>query len=221
MPENMSYEQGALIEPLAVAVHAVGRTTSVKAGSCVAVIGAGPIGLLVAAAAYAQGATQCVLFDININRLNFAKTYLPSIKTIELPLKPKTEASLAWAQDYVHTHLTEYEDKVDAVFECTGIESSIGLSMYLSRRGGTVMLIGLGTSQCMMPIDLISTREIDVLGNFRYSHVHPQAIAMISEGKIPTEGLVSHKFSLKETLLAFETVKKGGEGVIKVQIGDF
>ncbi|KAG2213110.1 hypothetical protein INT47_011259 [Mucor saturninus] len=221
LPDNMSYEQGALIEPLAVAVHAVGRTNTVKVGSCVAVIGAGPIGLLVAAAAYAQGATQCVLFDINSNRLSFATSYLPTIKTVLLPLKPPTETSLAWAQAYVEKHLGDYAEKIDAVFECTGIESSVGLSMYLARRGGVVMLIGMGTSQCMMPIDLISTREIDVLGNFRYSHVHPKAIAMISEGKIPTKGLVSHKFALKDTLAAFETVKKGGEGVIKVQIGDF
>lgn len=217
----MSYEQGALIEPLAVAVHAVGRTSTVKAGSCVAVIGAGPIGLLVAAAAYAQGATKCMLFDINSSRLNFAKTYLPGIETIELPLKAKAEESLAWAQQYVEKNLARFAETIDAVFECTGIESSVGLSMYLVRRGGVVMLIGMGTSQCMMPIDLISTREIDVLGNFRYSHVHPKAIEMISQGKIPTDGLVSHKFSLKDTLIAFGTVKKGGEGVIKVQIGDF
>ncbi|GAA5813812.1 hypothetical protein MFLAVUS_007299 [Mucor flavus] len=223
MPDNMTYEQGALIEPLAVAVHSVCRTRTVKKGSCVAIIGAGPIGLLVAATAYAEGASKCILFDINESRLDFSKTYLPQIETITLPKKGCESSILEWAQDHVQNTLKGRiePETIDAVFECTGVETSVGLSMYLVRRGGVVMLIGLGTSQCLMPIDLISTREIDVLGNFRYSNVHQQAITMVSENKIPTHGLVSHKFPLNQTLSAFELLKKGGENVIKVQIGDF
>ncbi|KAG2229597.1 hypothetical protein INT48_007021 [Thamnidium elegans] len=223
MPDSMTYEQGALVEPLAVAVHSVGRTRTVKKGSCVAIIGAGPIGLLVAATVYAQGASKCILFDINESRLDFSKTYLPRIETVMLPKKSCESSILEWAQDHVQNTLIGCiePETIDAVFECTGVETSVGLSMYLVRRGGVVMLIGLGSSQCLMPIDLISTREIDVLGNFRYSNVHRQAITMISENKIPTDGLVSHKFSLDQTLSAFELLKKGGENVIKVQIGDF
>lgn len=224
----MTYEQGALIEPLAVAVHAIRRTTQVvKSGSCVAVIGAGPIGLLVAAAAFAQGATRCVIFDINPSRLAFAMTYLPAIETIELPkrLNDDVLTCLEWAKQLVENTLfkskTLKPETIDCVYECTGVEASIGLAMHLVRRGGIVMLIGMGTSQCMMPIDLISTREIDVLGNFRYSHAHQKAIDMVSQGKISTGGLVSHRFALKDTLDAFQLVKRGDEGVIKVQIGSF
>lgn len=222
----MSYEQGALIEPLAVAVHAVGRTTStVKPGSCVAILGAGPIGLFVAAAAFAQGARRCVMFDINEQRLSFAKNdYLSdkNVEIIQLPVKNPDDGSscLEWAQEIVESKLvrdTVQAETIDAVFECTGVETSVGLSMFLVCRGGIVMLIGMGTSQCMMPIDLISTREIDVLGNFRYSGVHKKAIEMVSQGQISTIGLVTHKFTLRDAVAAYELSEKH----IKIQIGDF
>lgn len=216
MPDNMTYEQGALIEPLAVAVHAVKRTP-VDANSSVVIIGAGPIGLLVAAVARAKGAS-CLVMDINQKRLDFARVYLPSIKTELLPLPPKTDA-LAWSEQQA-VLLQLSADTIDAVFECTGAETSISLAMHIVRRGGVVMLIGMGTVQCVLPIDLISTREIDVKGNFRYANVHPEAIALVSDGQIPTEGLVSHRFPLEEAVIAFEQAKQSSD-VIKIQIGSF
>lgn len=216
MPDNMTYEQGALIEPLAVAVHAVKRTP-VDENSSVVIIGAGPIGLLVAAVARAKGAS-CLVMDINQKRLDFAQVYLPSIKTELLPLPPKTDA-LSWAEKQ-SALLQLNVDTIDVVFECTGVETSIGLAMHIVRRGGVVMLIGMGTVQCVMPIDLISTREIDVKGNFRYANVHPEAIALVSEGKISTEGLVSHRFPLEKAAIAFEQAKQSSD-VIKIQIGSF
>ncbi|KAL0137196.1 GroES-like protein [Mucor lusitanicus] len=211
MPDSMTFEQGALIEPVAVAVHAVKRTP-VEAGSSVIVIGAGPVGLLVAAVACAQGASHCLVMDIDQARLDFAQQYLPGIKTELLPVPPTTDA-LAWAEQQA-VLLQLSADSIDVVFECTGAETSICLAMHTVRRGGVVMLIGMGTVQCVMPIDLVLTREIDVKGNFRYAQAHHEAIALVANGRVSTKGLVTHRFALEQAAEAFEQAKHA----IKVHI---
>jgi L-iditol 2-dehydrogenase len=224
MSEEMSYQDGALIEPLAVAVHSVNRTP-IKQGSHALVFGAGPIGLLVAATVYAKGAKQVTIFDINEHRLAFAKEYLPQIKTVQLPLASSdTEDVLAWSQELIEKLVADGtidRELIDVCFECTGVESCIQMAMFSARRGGVVMLIGLGKGRALLPTEVMSVREVDVRGNFRYAHAYPEAIDLVSQGKVPVQGLVTHQFKLEDTLEAFGTVMRGGAGVVKVQIGDF
>jgi threonine dehydrogenase-like Zn-dependent dehydrogenase len=224
MSETMTYQDGALIEPLAVAVHSVSRTP-VTQGSNALVFGAGPIGLLVAATVYAKGANQVTIFDINEHRLAFAKEYLPQIQTVQLPLPPKdTPDLLAWSQELIEKMVqsgTFDRELIDVCYECTGVDTCIQMAMFSARRGGVVMLIGLGKGSALLPTEVMSVREVDVRGNFRYCHAYPEAIQLVSQGKVPLNGLVTHQFKLADTLEAFETVMKGGAGVVKVQIGDF
>jgi L-iditol 2-dehydrogenase len=224
MSESMTYQDGALIEPLAVAVHSVSRTP-VTQGSNALVFGAGPIGLLVAATVFAKGASQVTIFDINEHRLAFAKEYLPQIQTVQLPLPPKdTPDLLAWSQELIENMVqsgTFDRELIDVCYECTGVESCIQMAMFSARRGGVVMLIGLGKGSALLPTEVMSVREVDVRGNFRYCHAYPEAIQLVSQGKVPLKGLVTQQFKLEDTLEAFETVMKGGAGVVKVQIGDF
>ncbi|CAM0139504.1 hypothetical protein VKS41_004683 [Umbelopsis sp. WA50703] len=224
MPDTMTYQDGALIEPLAVAVHSVNKTP-IKQGSHALVFGAGPIGLLVAATAYAKGAEHVTIFDINEHRLQFATEYLPKIKTVQLPL-PESDTSdlLAWSQQIIEKLVTDGtidREKIDICFECTGVESCIQMAMFSARRGGLVMLIGLGKGRASLPTEVMSVREVDVRGNFRYAHAYPEAIELASQGKVPLGGLVTQQYKLEDTLEAFEKVMKGGAGVVKVQIGDF
>jgi threonine dehydrogenase-like Zn-dependent dehydrogenase len=220
MPETMSFEQGALVEPLSVAVHAVSRTPVTK-GSNVVVIGAGAVGLLVAAVAYAEGATHCTILDINSDRLEFAENYLPGVQTIRLDMKNDPDQSpLDWAADQVDV-LKIDRHTVDVVFECTGVETSVALSVHLARPGGVSMLIGMGKGRCVIPTELVTMQEISLLGTFRYCNSHAKAIELVSQGKVPTEGLVTHRFALKNAADAFEMAKSAQKGVIKVQIGDF
>ncbi|KAI8141887.1 sorbitol dehydrogenase [Fennellomyces sp. T-0311] len=220
MPETMRFEDGALIEPLSVAVHAVGRTP-VKQGSMVAIFGAGPVGLLTAAAAYAQGASQCLVLDINASRLAFAATYLPNIQPVVMPTTTTGDKDvLDWAQVQSETIKKQFSE-VDVAFDCTGVETCINIAVFLTRPGGTVMLIGMGKRSTVMPTDIIVTRQVDVLGNFRYANTYPKAIDLVQQGAVPLDGLVTHRFALEDTLQAFELAKKNAEGVIKIQIGDF
>ncbi|KAI8883834.1 GroES-like protein [Backusella circina FSU 941] len=222
MPETMTFEQGALIEPLSVAVHAVSRTPLTK-GSNAVVIGAGAVGLLVSAVAYAEGATQCTILDINSDRLAFAEKYLPGIRTIQLDMKKEpdsVQSPLDWAADQVPL-LGIDRDTVDVVYECTGVETSVALAVHLSRPGGTAMLIGMGKGRCVIPTELVTMQEINLLGTFRYCHSHAKAIELVNQGKVSTEGLVTHRFALKNAADAFAMAKSAQKGVIKVQIGDF
>ncbi|KAG0167951.1 L-arabinitol 4-dehydrogenase [Apophysomyces sp. BC1034] len=212
----MSFEEGALIEPLSVAVHSVDRTP-VREGSRVLVLGAGPIGLLVAAVAYAKGATHCTILDINASRLAFAKTYLPQIQTVQLSRPENQDDLLDWAQLQI-ARLELDTVMADVAFECTGAESCIALSMYAVRRGGVVMLIGLGNGRAMMPTDIITTREVDVRGNFRYANAHKKAIDLVGQDKIQLDRLVTHRFRLEDTIDAYETARKGGDGILKILI---
>lgn len=225
----MSYQDGALIEPLAVAVHAVSIRTQVRPGSTVAVIGAGPVGLLTAATAYATGAGSCIIMDIDASRLSFASKYLPGIETLQLPIKPRDEDLLDWSMAQASSIIQstslankKEEDQVDIVYECTGVESCISLSVFLARRGGKVMLIGMGNKGCtLMPTDILTTREVDIFGNFRYANSYPKAIELVEKKKIKLDGLVTHQFPLENALEAFKHAQAAPKGTIKVEIGDF
>ncbi|KAI8085041.1 GroES-like protein [Halteromyces radiatus] len=216
MPDTMTFEEGALIEPLAVAMHATARSP-VTQGSSVLIYGAGTIGLLVAASCYAQGATQVAIADINTSRLQFATTYLPGISTITLEKSRSDDDLFVWAQSQAAGKDGDY----DVVFECTGVESCVVLSFFMVNSGGSVVLVGLGQTKIALPVDVIATKEVNVIGSYRYANIHRKAIDAVANGKIRLLPLVSHRFKLEDTPLAFETLRKGGDGVLKVQIGDF
>ncbi|KAI8329630.1 putative sorbitol dehydrogenase, partial [Chlamydoabsidia padenii] len=229
VPNNMSLDEGALIEPLAVAVHAVGRTP-IKDGSNVIVFGAGPVGLLTAAVALTRGGdVSCTIFDINQTRLDFAKNYLGSSK-VNVTLLPKMKfqnayETIEWVQEKAtelgfHQSNTGNPPFADVVYECTGSAECIMFSMYMSQRGGTVMLIGLGQDKVLMPTDIITTKEVDVKGNFRYANVHEEALNLVQKGLIHLSPLVSHRFKLEEATDAFHFIEKGSDGIIKVLITD-
>jgi threonine dehydrogenase-like Zn-dependent dehydrogenase len=227
MPKNMSLDDGALIEPLAVAVHSVERTC-VKTGSAVIVFGAGPVGLLTAAVALAEGAICCTLFDIDQTRLDFAKTYLgPKVNTTLLPKMKfqNADETISWVQEKAislgYSSDSGEPPFADVVYECTGSVECIMFSLYVVKRGCTVMLIGLGQDKVLLPTDIITTREVDVRGNFRYANVHQKSIALVQHGHIQLPPLVSHRFKLENTIDAFQFAETGGGGIIKIIITDY
>ncbi|KAI8338880.1 chaperonin 10-like protein [Chlamydoabsidia padenii] len=193
IPDTMTSEEGALIEPLAVTMHAMTRFP-VTQGKSVIVYGAGTIGLLVSASAYEQGTAQVTIMIINTSRLAFASAYLPEgIK----------------------------DGDRDVTFDCTGVESCVILAFGMVKSGGAVVLVGLGKTKMTLPVDVIAKKEISVIGSYRYANIHAKVIGTVALGKIKLLPLVSHCFKLEDTPTAFETLRKGGDGVLKVQIGDF
>ncbi|GFY59373.1 sorbitol dehydrogenase [Trichonephila inaurata madagascariensis] len=208
LPSNVSLEEGALMEPLSVAVHAC-RRALVTAGKTVLICGAGPIGLVNLLTCKAMGATKICITDIFQSRLDVAKkigaSYQVCVKDID------TKAAV----EQIKFHLG---GPPDITIECSGAEPSIRLAMLVTKSGGTVMLVGLGASEVKIPILEASLREVDIKGIFRYANCYPIALGLVSSGAIDVKPLITHRFTLEEALKAFETSYTGEGGAIKVLI---
>jgi L-iditol 2-dehydrogenase len=136
LPEGISYAEGALLEPLAVAIHAVRKANAKQGASCL-IVGAGAVGLLCAAVAKGSGYSNIVMADIVQNRLDFALSNGFADKVVKLPPRraKDTEQGLVFAKEDAVNLQKENDDKTfSRVFECTGVESCVRTSIYVSTR---------------------------------------------------------------------------------------
>ncbi|KXN92131.1 Sorbitol dehydrogenase [Leucoagaricus sp. SymC.cos] len=229
LPDNCSFEKAALAEPLSVLVHASRRAALTK-GQSVLVLGTGAIGILACALAKAMGASLIAAIDINEARLDFAKRsgFAQQVLCFPPADRPSTQdEQLRRAKENATKALTAFgkEDGFDVVFECSGAESSIQMSVHAAMTGGKVMLIGMGTRNVMMPMSAAALREVDIRGSFRYANTYPEALSLLSSSELENvEQLVTHRFGLRDTKKAFETLERGtdeaGRLVIKIMVGD-
>eukprot|EP01117_Protostelium_nocturnum_P006119 TRINITY_DN2205_c0_g1_i1.p1 TRINITY_DN2205_c0_g1~~TRINITY_DN2205_c0_g1_i1.p1 ORF type:complete len:387 (-),score=124.73 TRINITY_DN2205_c0_g1_i1:96-1256(-) len=212
LPDSVSFEEGALMEPLAVALAGIERA-NLRLGDPVLICGAGPIGLITMLAAHAAGATPIVLTDVVESRLKFAENLLPGVKTvaIERVLSPKEQAAKIVARFGFQPALA---------LECTGVESSVHTAIYSMKFGGMVFIIGVGKPEQSMPFMHLSANEIDVKFQYRYANQYPKAIRLVEAGLINVKPLVTHRYSLENAVDAFETAHDFSKGAIKVQIID-
>lgn len=251
LPDNVSFEQAALAEPLSVLIHA-----SRRAGLCppfspspspasqrqheppesIVVLGVGAIGLLACALARTYGVRRVYAIDINRDRLEFARAHGFADRVHCLPPpppssdKPKTvDEQLKRAQELAEGALKDFGlagEGAGLVYECTGAEACVQQSIFLAAAGATVLLIGMGTRHTVLPLSAAATREVDVLGSFRYADTYPEALALLArEGFVRARigRLVSHRFALGEGRRAFELLARGrderGGMVLKVVVG--
>ncbi|KAF2405017.1 sorbitol dehydrogenase [Trichodelitschia bisporula] len=213
LPREVPLSLGALVEPMAVAEHAVQRA-GLEPGARVLVFGAGPVGCLVAAVARGNGARVTVA-DGNGGRVRFAvngrwagvTSWLGDGHVVP-PVRGKIGVTegLMRAQA-VASRLTENQqyDQYDAVFECTGAMECLQTAIYVTRPGGKVMLIGMGTPVQTLPISHAALHEIDLIGVFRYANAYPAAIERLRKAK--TE-LPDFSTLLTHTFKGLENVEK-------------
>lgn len=218
--------------------------------STVLVFGVGAIGLLACALAKSYGASRVVAIDINRARLDFALEQGFAQQVYCLPMVDKaktTDEQLRRAKETVSTALSEFNmpDGFDVVFECTGAEPCIQMSVHVSAlqyvpgnksmyslgvriqaavTGGKVMLVGMGARNVTLPLSTAATREVDIHGSFRYANTYPTALALLASGKLPNiESIITHRFPLAESARAFDLLAKGrdedGRMVLKVMVG--
>ncbi|XP_073715057.1 sorbitol dehydrogenase [Misgurnus anguillicaudatus] len=200
LPDSVTFEEGALIEPLSVGIHACSRA-GVTLGSVVFVCGAGPIGLVSLLAAKAMGASQVVISDLSSDRLAKAKEMGADFL---LPVKKEdTSQELAKKVQGMLGCMPQI------TIECTGVESSMQTAIYATRSGGVVVLVGLGAEMVTVPLVNASVREVDIRGVFRYCNTWPMAIAMLAAKKVNVKPLVTHRFPLEQAVQAFETTHQG------------
>lgn len=211
LPETFTYEEGAMLEPLSVALAGVDRA-GLKLGDAVLVAGAGPIGLVTAMCCRANGCEPVVITDIDESRLDFATKVVPGVRTlkIERGLKPEELAQkVVKAMD---------NEEPAVAMECTGVESSIATAIQAVKFGGTVFVIGVGKNDVVIPFMRASTREVDLKFQYRYSNTWPRAIKLVKSGLIDVQKLISHRFKLENAVDAFKTAADPQTGAIKVQI---
>ncbi|KAI1658625.1 sorbitol dehydrogenase [Daldinia decipiens] len=236
LPDTLSLEHGALVEPLSVAIHARNRA-GLKSGLTVLILGAGTVGLLCAAVSKVAGAKTVVIADILEDRVKFAVDNGFADAAFTVPIstpRPETaEDKLAYAQDLAEKLKSlkvgggaDVVGEANVTFECTGVESCMQAAIYATKPGGKVMIIGMGMPVQTLPIMAASLKEVDLVGVFRYANAYREAIELLASGNkvLPDVlKLVTHRFrGLSDVPGAFDTAAKvkdeKGDLVIKVMV---
>jgi len=211
LPANVSLEEGAMCEPLSVAVHAC-RRGNIHAGHRVLVLGAGPIGLVCAQTARASGATNVIITDINQARLNFAKEH-NFVDTI-INVKGLTPEQVS---QEIKTILGG--EGVDVVIECCGFTTALATGIASVRGGGNIILVGMGSNVVDLPLLEASIREVDLRPVFRYRHSYSTAVELIATGKVNVKPLITHRFpglDQDSVIKGFTMAKEGKDNAIKI-----
>ncbi|KAF4627588.1 hypothetical protein G7Y89_g10567 [Cudoniella acicularis] len=209
---DMSFEEGALLEPLSVSLAAMQRS-GIKLGDPVLVCGAGPIGLTSLLCCRASGAEPIVITDIDEGRLRVAKELVPSVRTHLVQRVSPEESANA-----IISEMGGIEPAV--ALECTGVESSISAAIWASKFGGKVFVIGVGKDYMSLPFMRLSTREVDLQFQYRYSNTWPRAIRLMRSGIIDMRKFVTHRFKIEQAVEAFRTAADPKTGAIKVMIAN-
>ncbi|MFW6268845.1 MAG: NAD(P)-dependent alcohol dehydrogenase [Bacillota bacterium] len=204
IPENMSYLEGALVEPTMVGVHACNRG-EITAGMSAVVLGVGPIGLLTLQAVRAYGVTEVIAVDIIPERLELADT--GEVANLE---KENIENKM---------QMITNDKGVDVAFETAGNTETSRSSVNLVKRGGTVVHVGwTDPGEFPYSIETVMEKELDIKGVNRYANAYPTAIALIAEGKIRVKPLITHTFDLEEAKKAFAYALNNRQAVIKAVV---
>lgn len=207
LPEGMSYEEGAMIEPLAVAVHAVRRAGDVS-GLKIAVLGAGPIGNLVAQAALGMGAETVLVTDISDVRLEKAKEC-----GIQYTANTKTE-------NFGDAMLRVFgPDKADVIYDCAGNNITMGQAIQYARKGSTIILVAVFAGMAQVDLAVLNDHELDLNTTMMYRNEdYIDAIRLVNEEKVHLKPLISKAFSFRDYAKAYEYIDENRETTMKVII---
>ncbi|KAF2465389.1 sorbitol dehydrogenase [Lindgomyces ingoldianus] len=217
LPDNVTFSEGALLEPLSVVMHGI-KSAGLSLGRGAVICGAGPIGLIALAAARASGAHPLVITDLEPRRLDFAQKFVPSCMTYQVDLSLDAKGN---AKNIRKLFGMEEYFLPDTILECTGVESSVVTAAYTVRRGGIVMAIGVGRPiMNNLPFMHLSLAEISLKFINRYRDTWPGGLQCLGGKILDLKPLVTHIYPLEKALDALHTCSHLSNGSIKVQIVD-
>ncbi|MGI8909774.1 MAG: NAD(P)-dependent alcohol dehydrogenase [Rubrobacteraceae bacterium] len=191
LPDDLSDNAGALMEPLSVGIWANWKAGT-RAGDRVLVTGSGPIGLLAMQVALASGATEVTVTDVAEKRLELARK-TGATRVVNVADEPLAEAGI----------------EADALIECSGNERALGDGIRCLRPAGTAVVVGMGPGETAnVPLALVQTKEIWLTGTFRYANTYPAAISLAATGRVDLDAIVTGHFGLEDTDSALQASRK-------------
>lgn len=207
VPEAMSAAQAAMIEPLAVALHAI-DLANLKPGETVAILGLGPIGLLTAQAARLAGAGRIFGCDLLDYRVSASKQY-----GVDLAFNAMRETTPEVIQRETGGR------GVDVAIDCARSTETPGVALRIARPAGRCVLVGIsGEENGVIPVDVARRRELTVTWCRRFLFNFPTAIDLVASGRVDVGSMITHSFPLEKSLEAFTLVERAAENVLKVSI---
>jgi D-xylulose reductase len=206
LPDNVSFAEGAMVEPFAVGMQAATKA-HIAPGDTAVVLGAGPIGTMVAIAALAGGCSRVIVADLAQPKLDIAAQYQGVIPVNIREKKLVDELDLltdGWG--------------ADVVFECSGSPKAWETIMELPRPGGCIVAVGLPVAPVAIDVSIATTKEVRIETVFRYAHQYDRAIALIGSGRVDLKPLISETFGFEQSIQAFERAAEGRPSDVKLQI---
>ena len=206
IPEDMSFVRGTVVEPLAVILHVV-ELTPVRLGDTVAIMGAGPIGLLTAAVARVSGASRIFVADKVPHRLELARKM-----GADFAVDSRSESIVECVRDHTRGR------GVDVVFDCAAKPDTMSDSVSVARIAGQFVQIGIPSDR-LIPFDFLAAmgKELNIQIIKRSNHNAHEAIELLQSGRV-SDCLVTHQFPLERTPDAFEGYSSYADGMGKVII---
>lgn len=207
LPDNVSFAEGSMVEPLAVGVHAATKAR-VKPGDTALVLGAGPIGLVTALSALAAGCARVWVADLAEAKLAIAASLSPAITPIDVRTGTLTQQILDETEGW----------GADIVFEATGnAKAAAGVFEPLAP-GGCVVMIGGQPEPIQYDAGAAMVREARVENIFRYAHVFPRCVGMLASGAIDVKPLITRTFGFDDSVEAFDIAASAPPADVKMQI---
>jgi D-xylulose reductase len=206
LPDTVSFAEGAMVEPFAIGMQAAAQA-KIRPGDVAAVVGCGPIGIMVALAALAGGCSRVFISDISADKLSIAAGYDGVV-----PVNIRSESLVS---------VIERETGgwgADVVFEASGSAKAFDELFRVVRPGGAVVLIGLPVEPVNFDVTGAIAKEARIETVFRYANVFDRALALIAAGKVDLKPLVTGTYRFDDSIAAFERAASGRPTDVKLQI---
>ena len=203
LPDGLSFDEGAVIDPASIALHVAGRG-NVAPGDTVVVIGAGAIGLLGGDAARVRGAARVILVGRTPRRL--AKAAAMGFETV---------GSGAGDPVAAVREMTNGRG-ADVVLECAGAAETVRWGVDMLRRGGRCAVVGIPTEDALIPVQKLVLDELDLVGSRASAGEMRRVLPLVEQGRIRVREVMTHRFSLAEYATALATFNDSGSGAIKI-----
>jgi len=207
LPDNVSLEEGALVEPVAVGVYSA-RVARIEPADIALVFGAGTIGIVTALAALASGCCKVILADVKDGKLKTVREHFSrNIVCVNSLKEPLANAISGPAPE-----------GVDIVFEASGSNEVLSSFTKYLRPGGRAVLIGMPAEPAAIDIVGAQVKEITMSTIFRYRNIYPRALRLISAGVLDVKPLITHRYGFADAVKAFDFAANAPEDAIKIMI---